>query len=109
MVVTLLASRITQLRRRDMQILLPDGVVVVDFLAQTAEVLQPRTAAPGMSQRIHSEPLPIRAVEPLTAEFHQFIAAVRGESSVVGATGRDALAALRTVWAIQDSLRQGQK
>ena len=108
-VVSLLASRITQLRRRDMQILIPNGLVVVDFLTQTAEVMQPQTAALGMANRIHSELLPIRTVEPLTAEFHQFIAAVRGETTVVGATGRDALAALSTVWAIQDSLRQGQK
>ncbi|MDI9408500.1 MAG: Gfo/Idh/MocA family oxidoreductase [Candidatus Pacebacteria bacterium] len=106
--VTLLASRITQVRRRDMQIMTTEGLVVVDFLAQTAEVLRPRPSATGMAAGIVSEFLPIRVVEPLTAEFHQFIAAVRGESTEAGATGREALAALRSVWAIQESLRLAQ-
>ena len=92
-----------------MQIMTREGLVVVDFLAQTAEVLRPKPAATGMAATIHSEFLPIRIVEPLTAEFHQFLAAVRGDSTEVGATGREALAALRSVWAIQESLLLGQK
>jgi predicted dehydrogenase len=53
---------------------------------------------------IEVEPLPVRQAEPLAVELSTFLDAVRAGRMDAGVPGRDALAALRAVWAIQKEL-----
>jgi predicted dehydrogenase len=107
---TLIASRVTHIKVRDIQVLTEAGLVTVDFVAQQATFMRSheveRRSVAGMPTpaAIEVEPLPVRQAEPLAVELSTFLDAVRAGRMDAGVPGRDALAALRAVWAIQKEL-----
>lgn len=109
---TLIASRVTHIKIRDLQILTEAGLVTVDFVGQQATFMRSheleRRPVAGMPTpaAIEVEPIPVRQAEPLAVELTTFLDAVRAGSLDAGVPGRDALAALRAVWAIQKELKR---
>ena len=109
-VSSLIASRVTHIKIRDLQILTDTGLVTVDFVGQQALFMRsgeqdrrPVAGAPTPAS-IAVEQLAVRQAEPLALELSAFLDAVRTGRLDAGVSGEDALAALRAVWAIQKEL-----
>jgi predicted dehydrogenase len=108
-VASLVASRVTHIKIRDLQILTDSGLVTVDFVGQQALFMRsndqgrPVAGAPTPAS-IAVEQLAVRQAEPLALELAEFLDAVRNGRLDAGVSGEDALAALRAVWAIQKEL-----
>lgn len=97
--VVLTASRIADVRVRELQIQSGIGMVTVNYLSQEVLVTRAR------GQDFVTEKIFVRQGEPLALELGSFLDGVRA-GRTEGATGSDGLAALRLVWAVQAGLKR---
>lgn len=88
--VRLLASRMAPERKRTMRLEYADGVIAIDFLTRTVENATPDRLPPLFTNGAPSSP---EAADPLGTAIARFIAAVRGEGTVL-APASDARRAL---------------
>jgi predicted dehydrogenase len=105
---TLIASRVTTNWAREMQVTTDKGALLLNYKAQELFLFQN-----GMSHAGGSERLPldyaasrfvVRPAEPLAAELSHFVDCVKHRKKPL-IDGKDALDALRVVWAIQQAIR----
>ncbi len=115
-VTSLTASRITQNKVRELQILCDPGMVTVNYITQELHITRSRgydrgpgewPTAPTSALDLVIEKIFIRQSEPLAMELGTFFNAVRDGRMDAGVSAADALEALRAAWAIQADLASG--
>lgn len=107
-IANLTASRITQTKVRRLSITSDIGYITLDYSAQellicrqTEESTLVNSEGFVFDQAI--ERVLVRPTEPLIAEIQNFIASIRA-GMPLGVDGKQALAALKLVWQIQDQI-----
>ena len=107
---TLTASRITQNKIRKLEATTELGLVSANFITQELVIYREGRFGDESNDTgsyvldVAMERVFVRPTEPLVAELSHFLEAARGDAPT-RVSGRDALAALRLVWHIQDVLR----
>lgn len=109
---SLTASRITHNKIRELNVTADVGFITASYITQELLIhSQARTSTPLISSSSYAldlaiERVMIRPEEPLVLELGHFVDAVSGGAQPL-VSGRDALAAMRLVWRIQEVLAEG--
>jgi predicted dehydrogenase len=103
----LTASRVSITPMRKFRLFQRDAYFSIDFLEQKAALFRRHTPAGGARPRIEMEELKTDPEDSLRAQLEAFVAAVQappGAAHVVGVTGVEATAALRTALRVIDAM-----
>lgn len=111
-IVSLHASRVTELKVRAIEVTMPSVFVVADLLrkeiqcyrdSRAAYAVQPQGDGVVSQQRTQVEQVQVPSVEPLALELRDFVSAIR-KGSKPRVTAEQATEALRLTWALRNQM-----